>query len=168
MRGMRGDVVAGLAFVLLCCASVLLPTSLGAEKPIDAGGFLRRLAGSWEGRAVQTPVGPIPYHLDFRWVSGSCVSGTADTGNSRHTWKFCADGGKLAVTFLSDFAGNETPIRFEPAVRDGKNIRLTAKTHGFMKILMTEAGDERRIQVIHHGELHVEIALKRRGRADDG
>ncbi|NYZ64700.1 hypothetical protein H0A36_01690 [Endozoicomonas sp. SM1973] len=125
-------------------------------------GFISTLIGNWRGEALQTPIGPRPYNISFNRISAQCISGVANNGVSRHTWTFCQNNkSHMALTFLSDFAGNSTPIHFKVINSDKEQLVFKAGSHPFMEVTVSRYGDLRWINVIHHGKLHVRILLAR-------
>ena len=139
--------------VLLCISTVAAGT--GDHDLLEA------LAGDWQGRAVQTPVGPAPYDIHFRRVEGNCIRGTADNGFSHHTWTFCRDSGALTLAFLSDFRGNDQPIHMREISRRENYVVFHADSHDFMDVFLSVREDSVDVEVRHHGELHVRIRWRR-------
>ena len=121
--------------------------------------LLSSLEGNWHGEAVHTPVGPAPYNINFRRVDPGCVSGTAHTGFSNHTWTFCPAEDGVMVNFHSDFRGNKDRIALK-SIREeqGKVVFKSAKI-AFMDVIVTRADRNFIIDIMHHDELHVRIEL---------
>jgi hypothetical protein len=150
---------------MLAGLSVLASSAVEAGGPStaanDARTFVSSLAGRWHGRATQTPVGETPYDIEFAWVTGDCVGGTADNGFTHHTWTFCDAPGGTTLEFLSDFRGNTRPIRFEVVAHELQSLSFRASTHPFMTVVVDQHRHSRRIDIRHYGELHVRIELER-------
>ncbi|MDE1463970.1 hypothetical protein [Spartinivicinus poritis] len=133
-----------------------------ADELMPNKGFVSALVGDWRGEALQTPIGQRPYNISFHWVSTQCISGVANNGVSRHTWTFCQnDKNQLVLTFLSDFAGNNTPIHFKVIKTNSEQLTFKANSHPFMEVTVSRYGDVRWINVVHYGKLHVRIMLKK-------
>jgi hypothetical protein len=147
--------------VFITLLVVIIAAPVIDARELSATPLLDRLTGAWIGRAVHTPVGQLPYNINFEKVTESCVAGVAHNQASNHSWQFCAEPQNLTLRFLSDFRGNETPIHFTATARDTEVISLFAATHPFMQLQVSIQVDAVWIKVIHHGELHVEIRLER-------
>lgn len=121
--------------------------------------WLPGLEGSWAGEAVHTPVGPTPYNIEFSRDGSDCVSGTAYTGFSNHTWTFCPAEDGVILHFLSDFRSNRDPIVLKPVrMEQGKVVFKSARIT-FMDVVLARTDDEFTIDIMHHGKLHVRIEL---------
>ena len=74
----------------------------------EARTFLAPLHGSWSGLADPTPLGRMPYDLDFSQVSVTKTQGKSPTnGVAVHTWDFWyTDGGKLMLDFHTTFGNS--------------------------------------------------------------
>lgn len=121
--------------------------------------LLSSLEGNWRGEAVHTPVGPAPYNINFRRVDHGCVSGTAYTGFSNHTWTFCPAEDGVMVNFLSDFRGNEDRIVLTSIHEEQEKVVFKSAKIAFMDVIVTRADSNFIIDIMHHGELHVRIEL---------
>lgn len=146
-----------LAAILLPCIFIEVVAADTGEIP----DIVTALEGDWQGRAVQTPVGPAPYDIRFRRVEGNCLRGTADNGFSQHTWTFCRDSGALTLAFLSDFRGNDQPIHMREISRRENSVVFHADSHDFMDVHLSVQEDSADVEVRHHGELHVHIRWRR-------
>ncbi len=124
------------------------------------GHWLSSLEGNWRGEAVHTPVGPTPYNINFIRVDPDCVSGTAYTGFSNHTWTFCPAEDGVILNFLSDFRGNDDPIVLRPIHSEqGKTVFKSAKI-AFMDVILEHADSHFKIDIMHYDKLHVRIELR--------
>lgn len=143
----------------LLAALLSIPCQLHSTDLTLGSDWLPGLEGNWAGEAVHTPVGPAPYDINFRRDGAGCVSGTAHTGFSNHTWTFCPAEDGVSVKFLSDFRGNEAPILLKPIrTEQGKVVFKSAKIT-FMDVVLARTGDQFSIDIMHHGKLHVRIEL---------
>lgn len=120
------------------------------------------LLGRWDGRAVHTPVGELPYAIEFLPISEDCVEGVANPGAARHYWRFCLEAGDLTLRFLSDFHGNDRPILFQPAAADNDALVFQSITHDFLRVRLSPEPATLAIGVFHDDRLHVEIRLTRK------
>lgn len=121
--------------------------------------WLSSLEGSWRGEAVHTPVGPTPYNVNFNRVSAGCVSGTAYTGFSNHTWTFCPAEDGIILNFLSDFRGNRDPVVLKPIrVEQGEVVFKSAEI-AFMDVILARTDKRINIDIMHYDRLHVRIVL---------
>lgn len=121
--------------------------------------LLSSLEGSWRGEAVHTPAGPTPYNVVFSRNESGCVSGTAYTGFSNHTWTFCPAENGLNLNFLSDFRGNEDLILLESIYWEQKKVVFKSDKIAFMDVILASAESKFVIDIMHHDELHVRIEL---------
>lgn len=128
--------------------------------PDNATGFLKKLLGKWQGRAVHTPVGPAPYDIEFIWQSKKCISGTADNGFSHHNWTFCQEKSDVTLDFLSDFRGNDQAIHLNAVSSHDGVMTFMADTHQFMQVLVAIDKNKGWMKIMHYGKLHVEIKLQ--------
>ena len=143
-----------LLIALLSISCQLHSAGLGLNRD-----WLPILEGNWTGAAVHTPVGPVPYNITFGRDDMDCVSGTADTGFSNHSWTFCPAGDGVILHFLSDFRGNRDTIVLKPVrMEQGKLVFQSARIT-FMDVVLARAGDQISIDIMHHGTLHVRIEL---------
>lgn len=127
--------------------------------------LLSSLEGSWRGEAVHTPVGPTPYNVVFSRNESGCVSGTAYTGFSNHTWTFCPAENGLNLNFLSDFRGNEDLILLESIYWEQEKVVFKSDKIAFMDVILARAESKFVIDIMHHDELHVRIELTPAGTA---
>ena len=121
--------------------------------------WLPGLEGNWDGEAVHTPAGPVPYNIEFSEDDAGCVSGTADTGFSNHTWTFCPAGDGVMLEFVSDFRGNRDPIMLKPVRMEQGKVVFQSAEITFMDVVLARADDQVTIDIMHHGKLHVRIEL---------
>lgn len=122
--------------------------------------FLSAVSGQWEGRTVHTPAGQFSYDIRFAAEDG-CTAGVANPGGTQHHWKFCPVDDGLELEFLSNFGGNDSPLRLQmQGIEDGA-LRFQSQKPAFLKVHARVEGDCMRLQVLHHDRLHVEIHLRR-------
>lgn len=128
--------------------------------------LLGLLPGSWEGEAVETPVGPVDYDIAFEKCADHAVAGVADTGASLHYWRFGDDAGRLRVRFLSTFAGNRRSTLLLAGGIEGDSIRFYAPQRELLTLTVTPTERRLDIRVFHYGEPHVHIRLRRSSREE--
>ena len=70
--------------------------------------FLDKLPGKWIGAAPKTPLGKLPYNLEFKTISNNSVQGKSETnGQAIHTWTFqLSQNNKLILDFHSTFGNS--------------------------------------------------------------
>ena len=144
---------------LLLIALISIPCHPHSTELSLNGDWLPDLEGNWTGEAVHTPVGPTPYNIKFSKDGAGCVSGTAYTGFSNHTWMFCPAEDGVILEFLSDFRGNRDPIMLKPVRMEQGKVVLKSAEVTFMDVLLARADDLFTIDIMHHGKLHVRIEL---------
>ena len=126
------------------------------------------LPGVWEGRAVETPVGPVDYAISFHECSGELIAGVAELSVSDHYWQFRRSGGELGLTFLSTFRGNRQPTQLVVSGVDGSTIRFHAPELALLTLAVSLEEPDVNIRVFHDHEPHVHIRLTRSGRPGTG
>lgn len=126
-----------------------------------AAAFIGMLAGDWSGRAVTTPAGPFEYDLSFTPAPAGCMDGSALPGGIRHEWRFCPGVSGVELEFLSHFGGNRRPLQLTQTAAQGDSIEFRAREPEFLSIQAQLTPDCLRLQVLHHGRLHVEIRVQR-------
>lgn len=144
---------------LLLTALLFIPCHLHSTGLSLSGDWLPSLEGNWAGEAVHTPVGPAPYDINFSRDDAGCVSGTAYTGFSNHSWTFCPAEDGVSVNFLSDFRGNEAPILLKSIRTEQGKIVFRSARITFMDVVLARTDDQISIDIMHHGKLHVRIEL---------
>ena len=101
----------------------------------------------------------------FSRNESGCVSGTAYTGFSNHTWTFCPAENGLNLNFLSDFRGNEDLILLESIYWEQEKVVFKSDKIAFMDVILARAESKFVIDIMHHDELHVRIKLTPAGTA---
>lgn len=127
--------------------------------------FFAELPGSWDGQAIETPVGPVDYPIMFHGCEGGVIAGVADLSVSDHYWRFWRSDGDLRLTFMSTFRGNRQPV--ELVVADVAENMIHFHTPE-LALLTLSAGliePNLEIRVYHHQQPHVYIRLTRSGKA---
>jgi hypothetical protein len=144
---------------VLAIVTCLVAISSFAEDRSPGAAFLDKLLGSWNGRAVLTPVGALPYDLDFARTEGGAVAGTADPGAALHHWRFFMVNGQLRLRFLSTFRGNTRPtwLYAEQASPAGAFFRGRDLAHLTVKIKWE--ANQLRIDIFLQDSPHVSIRL---------
>ena len=119
------------------------------------------LPGGWDGRAVETPVGPVDYAISFHQCDGELIAGVAELGVSDHYWQFRRSGGELGLTFLSTFRGNRQPTRLVVSDMEDNTVRFHAPELALLTLAVSLTEQGLSIRVFHHHEPHVHIRLTR-------
>ncbi|MEL6347769.1 MAG: hypothetical protein AAFV53_31985 [Myxococcota bacterium] len=82
---------------------------------------MTQLPGRWHGTAILTPLGELPYDLDFQLLDDGSVRGVSRTnGRAMHTWRFRrTPSGALILDFHSTFgdsgASGLRATQFDPS-----------------------------------------------------
>lgn len=133
------------------------PTTLPSKPLIDR--FLNTLPGSWDGRAIETPVGPVDYAIHFHSCDNSVRAGVAELQVSDHYWRFWRSDGALHLTFLSTFRGNQTPTQLLLGKIEDNTFWFHAPELALLTLSVTVVEPHLDIRVYHHDEPHVYIRL---------
>jgi hypothetical protein len=150
------------SFPLLAAGLSIAPLpTLSQDTSVDPDGVLAALLGHWSGRAVETPVGPLPYDVHFSRTGECAIAGAANPGAAIHNWTFYRDGERLSLRFLSTFGGNTDPLVLTATEQAGSAVtfRSAKQNHVRVRLESSEAGV--RISVTLRGKPHVEIRLRR-------
>lgn len=154
---MKTHVAATLAAMLYLDAGVLAKTETLAHTE-----FLDALVDNWDGRAVRTPHGPLPYDIEFSRVAKGAVAGVADPGAALHYWRFLVEDGQLRLRFLTTFGGNNTPIWLNAETISETTVIFRAEEPPYLHVQVTNTGEEISIDVFLDGAPHVRIRLLRK------
>lgn len=122
------------------------------------------LPGSWDGRAIETPVGQVDYAIDFLKCDRSVVAGVAKLSVSDHYWRFWRSDGVLYLMFLSTFSNNRKPIRLIASNTEENTIRFHAPKLALLTLSVILVESHVDIRVFHHQNPHVYIRLTRSDR----
>ena len=147
--------------ILLSCGSVIaadIKTPLH-DTVIDT--IFTTLPGTWEGRAVETPLGPMDYPINFHVCEAGIVAGMTDLNVSDHYWRFWRSNGDLRLTFLTTFRGNKLPTQMFVSKMEGNTIWFHAPKVKLLTLSMTLSGPTIDLRVFHYEEPHVHIQLTR-------
>ena len=120
---------------------------------------MQLLASNWAGKAIQAPLGPTVYDIDFTQKAKGCVKGIANNNFSHHHWPFCNATDQLTLEFLSDFRGNDRSIRLKLIPQESNISIFRAESHPFMDVVVDTNKDEVEIRIMHYDKLHVKIVL---------
>jgi len=154
---MKSHVAATLAALLYLHAGALAK----ADTPAHAA-FLDALVDNWDGRAVRTPHGPLPYDIEFSRSADGAIAGLADPGAALHHWRFLVEDGQLRLRFLTTFGGNTTLIWLNAETVSQTAVMFRAEDPPSLHVRVTNTGEEVNMDVFLHGEPHVNIRLLRK------
>lgn len=159
-----------LLFVWLLVLSGAPAGAVAAVTPPDdvTGAFFAALPGAWEGRAFETPVGPVDYPIRFHICDTSVVAGVAELKVSDHYWYFRQSDDGLRLTFLSTFRGNREPTELVVSKIEDHTIWLRAPGLQLLTLSLTLLEPDIEIRVFHHRKPHVAIRLTRSDAQQDG
>jgi hypothetical protein len=127
----------------------------------DTAAFFNQLTGAWHGEAVTTPVGPRPYNITFERREADWIYGQADPGAALHHWGFYCENGDLWLRFLSTFRGNRDPILLKATTISADETHFKANDPAFLDVRIRPESKHSEFEVLHYGERHVLIKLKR-------
>ena len=119
------------------------------------------LPGSWNGRAIETPIGPVDYAIHFHSCDNNTSAGVAELNVSDHHWRFWRSDGELRLTFLSTFRGNQTPTQLLISKFEDNTIWFHAPEVALLTLSVTLIEPHIDIRVYHHDNPHVYIRLTR-------
>jgi|GEM_PF-1287916 len=117
------------------------------------------LPGNWDGRAIETPIGPVEYAINFYQCDKNMVAGVAELNVSNHHWQFRLVDDELHLTFLSTFRGNQEPIQLRISKAENNTIRFYAPKLALLTLSVTKIDENIHIRVFHHRKPHVYIRL---------
>ena len=153
--------ILNICLLLLCSVPVF---AADKEAPLSVSVIDRlftALAGSWDGRAIETPVGPVDYAITFHACDEAMIAGVAELSVSDHYWQFRRSGDAFRLTFLSTFNDNREPTQLAVSEIDGSTIRFYAPELALLTLSVTLAEPHVEIRVYHHLKPHVYIRLVR-------
>ena len=146
-------------FLLLLSAAVAVTAEPAKANVADR--FITGLPGEWDGKAVETPVGPLNYAIAFHMCDQDTVAGVAELAVSDHYWKFRRSDSGLRLTFLSTFGGNDEPVELLVSRTEQYTTWFHAPELALLTVSLALAADTVEIRVYHHHQPHVFIRLTR-------
>eukprot|EP00439_Symbiodinium_sp_Y106_P053100 s2835_g7.t1 len=161
-------------------ALVVMAAAVRAEGSgsMDPGAFLQALPGSWEGFAVQTPLGRMPYNLDFRVLDDRSVKGVSPTnGVAVHTWSFKESQDKeglpqLSLNFHSTFGNSFATGLVATSVDADKGMKFSGgqpeKLEVWVRLDSTLSQETWQAEILLDGNPHVSISALRPKKACSG
>lgn len=135
-----------------------------APKTSVHDGFIRMIKGTWQGKAIRTPIGPVTYDITYRQTPQGIVQGSADLIASVHHWTFIPEAEDLKLCFLSTFAGNTEPLLLELVEVDENEYFFKAHDPSYLEVRITITETSLRKRIFLRGNPHVEIELAREDR----
>ncbi|OLQ75459.1 hypothetical protein BIT28_22745 [Photobacterium proteolyticum] len=150
------------AFIPALLTSVLL---LPVPAIPVADPILVALQGCWQGKAIKTPRGALPYPICFELQRDSSLYGVADLDVSRHHWHFSTQEDKTQLRFLSTFAGNDTPIYLSASHTATEHMIFEADNSRYLKVRILQQEERTyRFTIEVKGKEHVIIVLTQKER----
>jgi len=151
--------------LLVLCSGFAYATDSSTPLPENViARFVATIAGSWDGRANETPVGPMDYAINFHLCDKGVIAGVAELRVSDHHWRFWQSDGELRLTFLSTFRGNQQPTQLVVSRTTENTIWFHAPELALLTLSATLVEPYLHIRVFHHHEPHVYIQLTRANR----
>ncbi len=153
--------VPWLIVILLLCPQInaAKPDSEHAIRQADA--LFTSLAGSWDGLAIETPVGSMEYAINFHVCEDDIIAGVAKTRASLHYWRFWKQDKALRLTFMSTFQGNRTPTELQINTVQDNTVWFHAPKLELLTVSITLSEPHIDIRIFHHHQPHVYIRLTR-------
>ena len=149
----------GAMAILAAALCVGADGSPAQERTLETA-ILDSLLGAWRGRAVQTPIGPVSYDIEFSRMDDNAVAGVADLGAALHHWRFLIVDGHLRLRFLSTFRGNSRPtwLYTESLTPTAAHFRGRDLDHLTVRV---EPGEhDLKLDIFLRGNPHVSIRLE--------
>lgn len=142
--------------ISICCFSAKVCADL---LPADIENFLNLIANDWKGNAVQTPLGPVGYSINFTKNPNGHVSGAAYLNRSTHYWDFYRQSNQLKLKFLSTFAGNTQPIYFAAQHYSDSHVEFISTSRNDVKVIIKPGYRKMVIRIFLRNKPHVIIEL---------
>ena len=153
--------ILNICVLLLCSVPVFAADTEAMPSASVIDRLFTVLAGSWDGRAIETPVGPVDYAITFHACDEAVIAGVAELSVSDHYWRFRRSDDQLSLTFLSTFNDNQEPTQLLVSEIDASTIRFHAPELALLTLSVTLAEPNIDIRVYHHLKPHVYIRLVR-------
>ena len=150
-----------LCSLISCSAASYATASTQAPSDNVADRVIAALTGPWDGRAIETPVGPVDYAITFHDCEIGVVAGVAELNVSDHYWRFWQTDGELRLTFLSTFRGNQEPTQLVVSRTEDNTIWFHAPALSLLTLSVALNEPDVDIRIFHHNEPHVYIRLQR-------
>lgn len=160
---MRHVLISGLLSLASLTAYAADTTPPLTIKELDH--FMDSIQGIWNGRAIETPVGPVGYDISFHSCNPNKVAGIAELQASNHHWQFLRSDDELKLTFLSTFRGNQSPIQLKVRKTEENTIHFYAPKLDLLTVTVTPLDQHIDLRIFHHHQPHVYILLKNSNQA---
>ena len=149
-----------VAMVFLAAALCLDLVGSPAQERTPETAILDSLLGSWRGRAVQTPIGPVSYDIEFSRMDDNAVAGVADLGAALHHWRFLIVDGHLRLRFLSTFRGNTRPTWLYTESLTPIAAHFRGRDLDYLTVRVEPGEHELKLDIFLRGNPHVSIRLE--------
>lgn len=125
--------------------------------------FLKSLPGSWEGSAPFTPLGKLPYNIEFNKSGDDKVIGKSFTnGQAVHTWTFSLTGrNALTLDFHSTFGDSRAQNICVTKVDAEKGFYFSMGEPSRLSLWIKVAGSTWKSKILLSGKSHVTIEADR-------
>ena len=129
----------------IMAGALLHQSSINVEPPetvdclrlkAEGTSFLTNLRGAWEGATTQSPIGQVPYEIEFENVERGIVRGRSYTnGAAIHTWSFrSGDRGLMVLDFHSTFGDSHAKDLCLTKTHDEKGYLFSGGVPEFLKV----------------------------------
>ncbi|WP_064609565.1 hypothetical protein [Photobacterium sp. J15] len=112
--------------LMIFLATLVLFTLSDSEKSqSQVEQLLLPLIGCWEGEALKTPRGALPYPVCFKRLDDGTLYGLAKLNVSDHHWYFYLNNKKSRLRFMSTFADNLKPVNLPATKLQARHIEFS-------------------------------------------
>ncbi|MCW8328928.1 hypothetical protein MD588_08910 [Photobacterium sp. SDRW27] len=139
--------------------TILVSTLLAPLPAASGDALIESLQGCWQGKAIKTPRGPLPYPICFEISEENTLYGIAKLSVSQHHWRFYLGSTKTRLKFLSTFAGNQTPIHLSLIHDDAERLIFAADNKQYLQVEIKQQHDGYQFTIKLKGKEHVIIRL---------
>jgi len=144
--------------LVVLTGALLAPLSMSADNTL-----LEPLQGCWQGKAIKTPRGPLPYPICFELQNDNTLYGVANLNISHHHWRFYLEEDMNQLSFLSTFAGNETPLYLSASQVGSDHLTFSTVDGQYLQVQVQQQKEGYRFTIKVKGKEHVIIQLVQRG-----
>lgn len=133
---------------------------------VAGAALLEALAGAWKGSAHRTPLGPVPYDIEFVKAGSQAVRGRSTTnGQAVHSWSLAlAPDGTMGLDFHTTFGNSHAKglcvtRRFADGgllFSGGRPVHLQVRLH-----VASDDPDRLHARIALRGRPHVAITARR-------
>ncbi len=146
--------------VIMAAVSCAVMVGAAAQERSLEAVFLERLLGSWRVSDMQTPIGSVPYDIEFSRMDDGAVYGVADPGAAFHHWRFLVVDGHLRLRFLSTFRGNRRPFWLYAESLTETAARFRGRDLDHLAVRVEPGERALKLEIFLRDQPHVSIRLE--------